>query len=89
MSVSSGTADIGDVDDFENILSPVDFLVPKPQEPKDSLAYFFESIASTMRTFDPITIARLKLKISRMVGEEEIAAAEKAEAGNSSRPSQQ
>lgn len=53
--------------------SALDFLPPKP---KDNLAQFFESIASTMRTLPPVSIARLKLKISQLVGEEEIAVAE-------------
>lgn len=58
--------------------APIEFLppAPKPPEPKDNLQRFFEAIASTMRTFSPVSIAKIKLKISQMVGEEEIACAE-------------
>lgn len=58
----------------------IEFLPPKPPEPpepKDSLQQFFEAIASTMRTFSPVSIAKIKLKISQIVGEEEIVCAEK------------
>lgn len=51
--------------------NPVNFLQPKTK-PKDHLDHFFESIASTMRTFPAISIAKLKLKISQLVGEEEV-----------------
>ncbi|XP_014091883.2 uncharacterized protein [Bactrocera oleae] len=56
---------------------------PKPSKapstlPKnDSLQIFFESIASTMRTFPPLSIAKIKLQISQLVGNEEIALAER------------
>lgn len=56
--------------------NPVEFLPPKPM-PKDSLDQFFDAIASTMRTFDQLTIARMKLQISQIVGKEEIACAER------------
>ncbi|XP_039961007.1 uncharacterized protein LOC120775079 [Bactrocera tryoni] len=57
-------------------------LPPKPPKaPKlaqnDSLQIFFESIASTMRTFPPLSIAKIKLQISQLVGNEEIALAER------------
>lgn len=59
--------------------NPVDFLPTKPSAPKDSLQQFFESIASTMRTFSPLAIARIKFEISQMVGKEEIAQAARNE----------
>lgn len=55
----------------------MDFLPLKPSAPKDNLQQFFESIASTMRTFPPLSIAKIKLQISKMVGEEEVAIAER------------
>ncbi|XP_011177194.1 uncharacterized protein LOC105208837 [Zeugodacus cucurbitae] len=42
-----------------------------------SLQIFFESISSTMRTFPPLSIAKIKLQISQLVGNEEIALAER------------
>lgn len=61
--------------------NPVDFLPPPPPPPppKDNLQHFFDAIASTMRTFSPLSVAKIKLKISQLVGEEEIANAENAE----------
>lgn len=53
----------------------LEFLPPKPK-PKEPLEIFFESIYSTVRTFPPKSIAKLKMKISQLVGEEEIALAE-------------
>lgn len=47
--------------------NPIGFI---PSEPEDN------SIASTMTTFTPLTIARIKMQISRIVGQEEIACAE-------------
>lgn len=58
--------------------NPVDFLPPNPT-PKDHLDHFFESLASTMRTFPALSVATLKLKISQLVGEEEIALAKQAQ----------
>uniref|UniRef100_A0A034VDA4 MADF domain-containing protein n=1 Tax=Bactrocera dorsalis TaxID=27457 RepID=A0A034VDA4_BACDO len=60
----------------------VEPLPPKPSKtPKlaqnNSLQIFFESIASTMRTFPPLSIAKVKLQISQLVGNEEIALAER------------
>ncbi|KNC31456.1 hypothetical protein FF38_04039 [Lucilia cuprina] len=49
----------------------VDFLQQKIR-PKDYLDHFFDSLASTMRSFAPISIAKLKLKMSQIVGEEEV-----------------
>ncbi|XP_031639821.1 transcription factor Adf-1-like [Contarinia nasturtii] len=60
---------------------PADFFPPKSP---DELDTFFESLAKTMRKFSPLVIAKLKLKMSQMVGEEEIAWAE-----NSARIEQQ
>lgn len=57
--------------------NPMDFLPPKPPAPKDNLQQFFESIASTMRSFPPLSIAKIKLQISKIVGEEEVACAER------------
>lgn len=62
--------------------NPIDFLPPKPSEPKDNLQQFFEAIAGTMRTFSPVSIAKIKLKISQIVGEAEIANAEEKAASN-------
>lgn len=58
---------------------PIDFLPPKPQE-KDAIQQFFDSIATTVRNFPPLSIAKIKLKIANIVGEEEIACAERNEA---------
>lgn len=49
-------------------------LLPTPK-PKDNLSRFFDSIADTMRTFSPLAIANIKMKVSQLVGEEEIAMA--------------
>lgn len=49
---------------------------PTPFAKRDSLQIFFESIVSTMRTFPPLSIAKIKLQISQLVGSEEIALAE-------------
>lgn len=57
--------------------NPMDFLPPKPPAPKDNLQQFFEAIASTMRTFPPLSIAKIKLQISQIVGQEEIDCAER------------
>lgn len=55
--------------------NPFDFLA---QKPADDVQQFFDSMSSTVRKFTPLTIARLKLKIAQIVGEEEIAWAENA-----------
>lgn len=47
-----------------------------PQKPADDVQQFFDSMASTVRKFTPVTIAKIKLKIAQIVGEEEIAWAE-------------
>lgn len=39
---------------------------------KDNLEVFFSSLANTMRTFPKIEIAKLKLEMSKMVGQKEI-----------------
>lgn len=57
--------------------NPMDFLPPKPPAPKDNLQQFFEAIASTMRTFPPLSVAKIKLQISQIVGQEEIDCAER------------
>ena len=44
-----------------------------PQKPVDNVQQFFDSMASTVRKFSPLAIARIKLKIAQIVGEEEIA----------------
>lgn len=54
---------------------PIEF-IPTNTPAKDNLDHFFDSIASTMRTFPPVSIARIKLQISQIVGEEEIKCAE-------------
>lgn len=53
---------------------PSDF---QPQKPADDVQLFFNSMASTVRKLSPVAIARVKLKISQIIGEEEIAWAEK------------
>lgn len=55
--------------------NPFDFL---PQKPADDVQSFFDSMASTVRKLTQLAIARIKLKISQIVGEEEIAWAENA-----------
>lgn len=52
---------------------PSDFL---PQKPADDVQQFFDSMASTVRKFTPVSIAKIKLKIANIVGEEEIVWAE-------------
>lgn len=54
---------------------PSDFIA---QKPVDDVQEFFNSMASTVRKFTPLAIARIKLKIAQIVGEEEIAWAEEA-----------
>lgn len=63
--------------------NPINFLPPKPSE-KDALQHFFDSIASTMRNFPPLSIAKIKLQIANIVGAEEVACAERNEAANGS-----
>lgn len=55
--------------------NPFGFLA---QKSADDVQQFFDSMASTVCKFTPLTIARLKLKIAQIVGEEEIAWAENA-----------
>lgn len=50
--------------------NPSDFM---PKKPIDDIQHFLDSIAVTMRRLSPLAIARLKLKIANIVGEEEIA----------------
>lgn len=50
--------------------NPSDFI---PQKPVDDIQHFLDSIAVTMRKLSPLAIARLKMKIANIVGEEEIA----------------
>lgn len=52
---------------------PSDFV---PQKPNDDVQQFFDSMASTVRKFSPVSIARIKMKIGQIVGEEEVAWAE-------------
>lgn len=47
-----------------------------PQKPNDEVQQFFESMATTVRKFSPLAIARIKMKIAHLVGEEEILWAE-------------
>lgn len=49
--------------------------LPRIKSSKDNLAHFFDAIADTMRSFPPLSIAKTKLQISKIVGEEEIALA--------------
>ena len=58
--------------------NPVDFL-PSTSVPKDHLDHFFESLASTMRTFPALSVAKFKLKMSQLVGEEEVSLAQQAQ----------
>lgn len=55
--------------------TPIEFL--QQEKPTDSIQLFFDSMASTVRTFSPLSIARIKLRIAQIVGQEEIACAEK------------
>lgn len=55
--------------------NPFDFI---PQNPSDDIQPFFDSMVSTVRKFSPLSIARIKLKIAQIVGEEEIAWADNA-----------
>lgn len=64
---------------FANRPKPSDFF--PPEKPSDDIDAFFHSIATTVRKFSPVAVARLKLRIANMVGEEEISWAE-AEASN-------
>lgn len=52
---------------------PSDFL---SQKPTDDIQQFCDAMASTVRKFSPLQIAKVKLKISQVVGLEEIAWAE-------------
>lgn len=54
---------------------PSDFL---PQQPQSAVHKFFESMADTVSKFSPMAIARIKLKIANIVGEEEIAWAQES-----------
>lgn len=49
-----------------------------PMKPVDHVQTFFDSMASTVRKFSPLEIAKIKLKISQIVFEQEIAWAESA-----------
>lgn len=51
-----------------------DFL-PQPK-PADDTQQFFDSMAATVRKLSPLAIARIKLKVGQIVGEEEISWAE-------------
>lgn len=53
---------------------PSDFI---PQQSADDIQQFFKSMEATVRKLSPLAIARIKLKIANIVGEEEIAWAEK------------
>lgn len=54
---------------------PSDFM---PQKPDDDIQEFFNSMASTVRKLSPLAVARIKMKIAQIVGQEEIAWAETA-----------
>lgn len=53
-----------------------DFL---PKKPDDDVQQFFDSMAAIVRKFSPLSIAKIKLKIGQIVGEAEIAWAERQE----------
>lgn len=55
---------------------PYDFM---PHQSADNIQLFFDAMASTVRKLSPLSIARIKLKVTQIVGEEEIAWAENAE----------
>lgn len=57
--------------------NPVDFL--PSSVPKDHLDHFFDSLASTMRTFPALSVAKLKLKMNQLVGEEEVSLAQQTQ----------
>lgn len=48
------------------------------QKPADDVQKFFDSMASTVRKLSPLSIAKIKLQVSQIVGAEEIAWAENA-----------
>lgn len=50
-----------------------------PQIPADDVRQFFNSMATTVGKLTPLAIARIKLKVAQIVGEEEIAWAEAAQ----------
>lgn len=58
---------------LENEPKPSDFLPPKPA---DDVQQFFDSMATTVRKFSPLDIAKVKLKVAQIVGEHEIVWAE-------------
>lgn len=75
VSTASKKRKISDTNDlFREFLSnrpkPSDFI---PQKPDDDIQTFCDSIAKTLRKLSPLAIARAKLKIANIVGEEEIA----------------
>lgn len=55
---------------------------PKPsdfiQKPADELEQFFHSMSLTVRKFSPLAIARIKMKVAQLIGEEELLWAENA-----------
>lgn len=68
-------------DETSEILRELLATRPSPSEfgakqPNDDIQHFLNSMAVTMRRLSPLAIARIKLKIGTIVGEEEIAWAE-------------
>lgn len=55
---------------LDNRPKPSDFL---PQKPTDDVQQFFDSMATTVRKFPALSIARIKMKVAQLIGEEEIA----------------
>lgn len=47
-----------------------------PLKPADDVQQFFDSMISTVRKLTPVAIARIKMKVAEIVGEEELAWAE-------------
>lgn len=56
--------------------NPMKFIPPTPPQ-KCGVQQFFDSMATTVKTFPPLSIAKVKLQIANIVGEEEIACAER------------
>lgn len=56
--------------------TPIQYMAPQSSE-KCGVQQFFDSMATTVKTFPPLSIAKIKLQIATIVGQEEIACAER------------
>lgn len=57
-------------DFLANRPNPSDFI---PKKTDDDIQHFLDSMAVTMRRLSPLAVARIKVKMANIVGEEEIA----------------